>query len=196
TRPPASQAYGSIWRTAATSAGFTSVSFLSLRMRPERLVPSKWRLPECMRRILPFAVTLKRLAAPRWVLSFFLGFDALRGIENFSILHDAKFFARPLLSRQDRPGRLQKTEQEIPRPTTLARWPFAVRAWPALHPFSAPATPPGHCLPCAAWFRSGKIRRFRPAAGSSWRDPLPGAPFRGHDERSSRALCGLRRGSG
>jgi hypothetical protein len=29
---------------------------------------------------LPVAVNLKRLAAPRWVLSFLLGFEALRGI--------------------------------------------------------------------------------------------------------------------
>src|SRR5262250_579801 len=33
-----------------------------------------------MRRSLPVAVSLKRLAAPRWVLSFFFGLEALRGI--------------------------------------------------------------------------------------------------------------------
>src|SRR5580704_788849 len=49
-------------------------------MRPGALVPSKWRLPECIRRILPDAVTLKRFAAPRWVFNFFLGFEAFLGI--------------------------------------------------------------------------------------------------------------------
>jgi hypothetical protein len=33
-----------------------------------------------MRRILPFAVILKRLCAPRCVFNFFLGFSELRGI--------------------------------------------------------------------------------------------------------------------
>jgi hypothetical protein len=73
-------AYGSIWRTAGTSALLMSVSFFSLRIRPDFFVPSKWRLPECMRIILPVEVTLKRFAAPRCVFSFFLGFDAFLGI--------------------------------------------------------------------------------------------------------------------
>src|SRR5262245_48728097 len=64
----------------ALSAGLTCVIFFSLRMRLAALVPSRWRLPECMRRSLPVAVSLKRLAAPRWVLSFLFGFEALRGI--------------------------------------------------------------------------------------------------------------------
>jgi hypothetical protein len=66
---------------AATSLGLTKVNFLSLRMRPERLVPVKWRLPECARMIFPLAVILKRLAAPRWVFSFFFGFFEFLGIK-------------------------------------------------------------------------------------------------------------------
>src|ERR1700756_3566065 len=49
-------------------------------MRPERLVPVKWRLPECARTILPVAVNLKRLAAPRCVFSFFFGLVEFLGI--------------------------------------------------------------------------------------------------------------------
>src|SRR5690348_99929 len=64
----------------ATSALLTSVSFLSLRMRPGAFVPIKWRLPECPRLILPLAVILKRLRAPRCVFSFSFGFDAFLGI--------------------------------------------------------------------------------------------------------------------
>ena len=56
------------------------VNFLSLRMRPERLVPVKWRLPEWARTILPVEVILKRLAAPRCVFSFFFGFVEFLGI--------------------------------------------------------------------------------------------------------------------
>src|ERR1700676_2550701 len=66
--------------TFRASVLFTRVSFFSLRMRPGFFVPSRWRLPECMRRILPVAVTLKRLAAPRCVFSFIFGFDAFLGI--------------------------------------------------------------------------------------------------------------------
>ena len=65
---------------AATSLGLTKVTFLSLRIRPERLVPVKWRLPECARMIFPLAVILKRLAAPRCVFSFFFGFFEFLGI--------------------------------------------------------------------------------------------------------------------
>src|SRR5208337_1031634 len=72
--------YGSICMVLALSALLTCVSFLSLRMRLGALVPSRWRLPECIRRILPFAVILKRFLAPRWVLSLSLGFVELRGI--------------------------------------------------------------------------------------------------------------------
>src|SRR5580704_4067842 len=50
-------------------------------MRPGAFVPSRWRLPECMRRILPVAVTLKRFAAPRCVFNFFFGFEAFLGID-------------------------------------------------------------------------------------------------------------------
>src|SRR5437762_10609950 len=64
----------------ATSDGLTVVSFLSLRMRPEALRPVKWRLAVCPRKILPPAVTLKRLRAPRWVFNFIFGFEAFLGI--------------------------------------------------------------------------------------------------------------------
>src|SRR6202043_4182474 len=74
------EAYGSKRLTFSLSAGLTSVSFFNLRMRFGALVPSRWRLPECMRRILPVAVILKRFFAPRWVFSFNLGFVELRGI--------------------------------------------------------------------------------------------------------------------
>jgi len=39
-------------------------------MRRGFFVPSKWRLPECQRMILPVAVILKRFAAPRCVFNF------------------------------------------------------------------------------------------------------------------------------
>src|SRR5580692_7352534 len=65
---------------AATSLGLTSVSFFSLRMRPGAFVPIRWRLPECIRLILPFAVILKRLRAPRWVFSFSFGFVEFLGM--------------------------------------------------------------------------------------------------------------------
>src|SRR5436190_19783557 len=64
----------------ATSDGLTVVSFLSLLMRPEALRPVKWRLAVCPRKILPPAVTLKRLRAPRWVFNFIFGFEAFLGI--------------------------------------------------------------------------------------------------------------------
>src|SRR5258708_14452884 len=72
--------YGSMCVVVGKSALLTRVNFLSLRMRLGALVPSRWRLPECMRKILPVAVILKRFFAPRWVLSFNLGFVELRGI--------------------------------------------------------------------------------------------------------------------
>src|SRR5260370_30274979 len=72
--------------TAATSVRLTSVSFFSLRMRPCALVPVKWRLPECARTILPVAVNLKRLAAPRCVFSFLFGLLEFLGIAAISPL--------------------------------------------------------------------------------------------------------------
>src|SRR5262250_1926148 len=83
----------------ALSAWLTCVSFFSLRMRRAGLVPSRWRLPECMRTILPFAVILKRFFAPRWVFSFIFGFSELRGIALHPL--DAMFpkFANALCAR-------------------------------------------------------------------------------------------------
>src|SRR5271168_3938016 len=49
-------------------------------MRPGFLVPSKCRLPECIRLIFPVPVILKRLRAPRCVFNFFFGFVEFRGI--------------------------------------------------------------------------------------------------------------------
>src|SRR6516162_5431845 len=93
-----------------TPAGLTVVTFLSLRMRPEALRPVKWRLAEWPRRILPPAVILKRLRAPRCVFSFILGLDAFLGI--------AKPFLWPLqLSVRERdfltPHRLHETGSEF-----------------------------------------------------------------------------------
>ena len=70
----------------ATSALLTSVSFFSLRIRPGLFVPIKWRLPECPRLILPFAVNLKRFLAPRWVFNFNFGFDLFLGIAGNPLL--------------------------------------------------------------------------------------------------------------
>src|ERR1700730_12119788 len=53
-------------------------------MRPCFLVPVKWRLPECARTILPVAVNLKRLAAPRWVFNFLFGLVEFLGIARIS----------------------------------------------------------------------------------------------------------------
>src|SRR5215472_17445910 len=64
----------------ATSDGLTVVSFFSLRMRPEALRPVKWRLAVWPRRILPPAVILKRLRAPRCVFNFIFGIEAFLGI--------------------------------------------------------------------------------------------------------------------
>src|SRR5258706_13199279 len=75
TKSKSQRPYGSICLVLAKSALLTSVNFLSLRMRLGALVPSRWRLPECMRKILPVAVILKRFFAPRWVLSVNLGLD-------------------------------------------------------------------------------------------------------------------------
>src|SRR5919109_750567 len=64
----------------AVSCALTVVIFLSLRMRPEALRPVKWRLAVWPRKILPVAVTLKRLRAPRCVFNFIFGFEAFLGI--------------------------------------------------------------------------------------------------------------------
>lgn len=65
--------------TFAASDGSTSAIFFKRRMRFGDFVPSKCRLPECMRITLPVAVTLNLLAAPRCVFNFifltFLFFD-------------------------------------------------------------------------------------------------------------------------
>src|SRR5437763_4129425 len=79
-RKSVSLAVGQHLLDAGHVALFTSVSFLSLRIRPGALVPIKWRLPECPRLILPLAVNLKRFLAPRWVFNFNFGFDAFLGI--------------------------------------------------------------------------------------------------------------------
>src|SRR5215469_789769 len=70
----------------ATSAAFTVVSFFSLRMRPEAFSPVKCRLAVWPRRILPPAVTLKRLRAPRCVFNFIFGFEAFLGIAKTFLL--------------------------------------------------------------------------------------------------------------
>src|ERR1700732_4594125 len=125
---------------AAAALGLTSVSFLSLRMRPERLVPVKWRLPECARMILPVAVILKRLAAPRCVFSFFFGLVEFLGIAGIS----------PQIFLRNRTA------------TPTAR--LAANSVLLLeHPSWAPGARRERCLPCAAWFRSGRVRRFRRA---------------------------------
>src|SRR5215467_4123760 len=77
----------------ATSDAFTVVSFFSLRIRPEALRPVKCRLAVCPRRILPPAVTLKRLRAPRCVFNFIFGFEAFLGIAK-TFLSDPRSFSR------------------------------------------------------------------------------------------------------
>src|SRR5712664_3089325 len=107
-------------------------------MRPERLVPVKWRLPECARTILPVAVNLKRLAAPRCVFSFFFGlveFLGIAGISPKKSLRETELF---------RPGARLAANLVLPRE----------------HPSWAPAAQPERSLPCAASFRSGRSRRF------------------------------------
>src|SRR2546430_8814690 len=81
------------------------LSFLSLRMRPCALVPVKWRLPECMRTTLPVAVILKRLAAPRWVLSFIFGLVEFLGIAIlcYSLLNCGAAALRPTNLQLHRP---------------------------------------------------------------------------------------------
>src|ERR1019366_5360065 len=61
--------YGNILWTFLASAAWTSFNFFRRRIRLAFLVPSRCRLPECMRMIFPVDVILNRLAAPRCVLS-------------------------------------------------------------------------------------------------------------------------------
>src|ERR1700722_5494449 len=70
--------------------------------------------------------------------------------------------------------------------------PLAPPASPPPRPSWELTMPPTHCLPCAPAFQSNNSLQFHPTAATSWRGPLPGAPFRGHDEKSSRELCALR----
>ncbi len=97
--------YGSIWRRVRTSASLTSVSFFSLRIRPGFLVPSKCRLPECIRLIFPVPVILKRFRAPRWVFNFFFGFVEFLGIPFDSsrrVRRERRTFSPPPVNRQAR----------------------------------------------------------------------------------------------
>src|ERR1700720_3462862 len=61
--------------------------------------------------------------------------------------------------------------------------------------FSARAERAEYSLPCAARTPLARGRRYLSSAGPSSRGPRPGAPFRGHDERSWLSLCSLRRES-
>src|SRR5260370_5604841 len=133
-------------------------------MRPCALVPVKWRLPECARTILPVAVNLKRLAAPRCVFSFLFGLLEFLGIAAISPLVLTKAIA-------------------------LAARAAANLVLPLARPSWEPAAPPGHCLPCAASSRSDRARRSPPADASSSRGPLPGAPFHAPTEKADRARC-------
>ncbi len=54
----------------AKSAAFTSMDFPSRRIRFGFFVPSRWRLPERIRMILPVDVILSRFAAPRCDFNF------------------------------------------------------------------------------------------------------------------------------
>src|SRR5260370_11118106 len=146
-------------------------------MRPERLVPVKWRLPECARTILPVAVNLKRLAAPRCVFSFFFGLVEFLGIAgisptnwqacppnrihlHFTLLPDwGAAVLRPY----------KRTAKSVRPAARLA----ANLVLPREHPFWAPAARPKRCLPFAALFRSGRSRRFHAAGSSFSRCRLP-----------------------
>jgi hypothetical protein len=57
--------YGNCRRTFGASLGLTTTDLPRRRMRFGFFVPSKWRLPECIRMTLPVDVILKRFAAPR-----------------------------------------------------------------------------------------------------------------------------------
>src|SRR6266481_1412477 len=105
----------------ATSALLTLVSFFSLRMRPGAFVPSRWRLPECMRRILPVAVTLKRFAAPRCVFNFFFGFEAFLGIaKTFLAWHQCAQFC--VLKSKRPPRKAAATTTALAVPVALSVW--------------------------------------------------------------------------
>src|SRR5260370_12710827 len=73
TNPSRNYPYGNILWTFLASAEWTSFNFFNRRILLAFLVPSRCRFPECIRRIFPVDVILKRLAAPRCVfnLSFF-----------------------------------------------------------------------------------------------------------------------------
>src|SRR5687767_8719991 len=60
-------------RTLLASPGATSVSRLRRRVRVEGFFSSMWFMKAWRRRSLPVPVTLKRLAAPRWVFIFGIG---------------------------------------------------------------------------------------------------------------------------
>src|SRR5260370_10507877 len=178
---------------AGTSAGLTSVNFLSLRIRPCFFVPVKWRLPECIRTILPVAVILKRLAAPRCVFSFFFGLVEFLGItEILSYPRRNSFYAYILLNWGAAALRPYKHIETFTPAARLA----ADLAWPPERPFWARAARRERCLPCAASFQSGRARRFHPAGASFWRRPLPGEPSRVRDGKSCRAPFDITPGTG
>jgi len=83
--------YGNICIVFALSPLLTSVTFFSFRIRFAAFVPKRCRLPECIRKSFPVAVSLNRFAAPRCVFNFFFGFDALRGIALNSLLFQIPF---------------------------------------------------------------------------------------------------------
>src|SRR3979411_2670260 len=109
-------------------------------MRPCFFVPAKWRLPERIPTTLPVAVILKRLAAPRWVFSFFFGLVEFLGIAGIS----PQYFTR---NRTVTPVARLAADLVL----LLGR------------PFSVPAALRERCLPCAASSRSAHARLFRPA---------------------------------
>src|SRR6267154_2993231 len=119
--------------------------------------------------ILPLAVILKRLAAPRWVFSFFFGFFEFLGITK---ILSALLRVHPLTESLAHYNLLEwgaamlRPYQENSMP--IARLAANLVLLPE-HPFWGPAARPGRCLPCVAWFRSGRVRRFRSASASSWR---------------------------
>src|SRR5829696_2897315 len=66
-------------RTLRASPGATSASRLRRRVRVEGFFSRMWFMKACRRRSLPVPVTLKRLAAPRWVFIFGIGLLLGRG---------------------------------------------------------------------------------------------------------------------
>src|SRR5213080_2896447 len=113
----------------ATPAGLTVVTFLSLRMRPEALRPVKWRLAEWPRRILPPAVTLKRLRTPRCVFNFILGFDAFLGISKTFLLPlqlsrraEQRFLTSLCLPQTGSNDRRDHAPERVPRYSAARLW--------------------------------------------------------------------------